>query len=346
MDRCCSPLRRGKTGRARSKRSGSSPRAIAAQTWQYLSSIRAPHEMTEPGLARLRDGTLVVITRSEGALSWSKDGGKTWTSAESARAHFRSVAVDAARRRVAVRAWIVQQTASGLRALVSKDGGASWTGAGTDYGFAVDPTVYGYSRGVELPDGSIYLVFQATGGHKSGGCEIDVDLRDAAARESRRAWREDAPCARSREGRRATGPLIVWSPGKAPATRAVSATRMLQSCAGFKPPINSATVRSEAVLESAGFFGDCAIFCFQLENAVELRGIQGQWLRLYPLHVPIVSPLEQPFALETILDNDHERETTGIRDGRLDLIPRCWQPHIGECHLLWPTTFPRAGRKI
>ena len=35
--------------------------------------------MTEPGIARLRDGTLVMIARSEGALSWSRDNGQTWT---------------------------------------------------------------------------------------------------------------------------------------------------------------------------------------------------------------------------------------------------------------------------
>ena len=56
----------------------------------------------------------------------------------------------------------------GLRALISQDGGHSWTGAGSDYGFPVDPLVYGYSRGIELPDGSLYLVFQGTGGHKTG----------------------------------------------------------------------------------------------------------------------------------------------------------------------------------
>jgi len=49
------------------------------ETWRHLASLRAPHEMTEPGIARLRDGTLVVITRSEGALSWSRASGQTCT---------------------------------------------------------------------------------------------------------------------------------------------------------------------------------------------------------------------------------------------------------------------------
>ena len=138
-------------------------------TWTHLSTIRAPHEMTEPGLARLRDGTLVLLTRSEAALSWSKDGGKTWT----------------APRNLPLRIfdpWLVTlrdgtllslhgsyvKPHGGLRALVSKDGGRSWFGAGPDHGFSVDPTAYGYSRGVELPDGSLYIVYQGTGGHKTG----------------------------------------------------------------------------------------------------------------------------------------------------------------------------------
>jgi photosystem II stability/assembly factor-like uncharacterized protein len=137
-------------------------------TWQYLASIRAAHEMTEPGLARLRDGTLVVITRPEGALSWSKDGGKTWTDPSSLPARIFDP-------------WLLtlrdgtllcvhgsyNKPHRGLRALVSKDAGKTWNREGPDYGFAIDPTVYGYSRGIELPDGSIYLVFQATGGHKT-----------------------------------------------------------------------------------------------------------------------------------------------------------------------------------
>ena len=39
----------------------------------------------------------------------------------------------------------------GLRAITSRDGGKTWSGVGSDYGFATDPTVYGYSRGIQLP---------------------------------------------------------------------------------------------------------------------------------------------------------------------------------------------------
>lgn len=136
------------------------------QTWRHLSTIRAPQEMTEPGLARLRDGTLVLITRSEGAVSWSKDGGRTWTEPRNLPTRIFDPWLLALRdgRLLCVHGSYVKPH-RGLRALISSDGGKSWKGAGPNYGFAVDPSVYGYSRGIQLPDGSIYVVYQGTGGH-------------------------------------------------------------------------------------------------------------------------------------------------------------------------------------
>ena len=53
-----------------------------------------------------------------------------------------------------------------MRAILSPDGGETWHAAGPDYGFSIDPGVYGYSRGVLLEDGSVYMVYQYNGGHK------------------------------------------------------------------------------------------------------------------------------------------------------------------------------------
>ena len=47
-------------------------------TWQSLGTIKAPYELSESSVARLRDGRLILITRPEGAVSWSSDGGHTW----------------------------------------------------------------------------------------------------------------------------------------------------------------------------------------------------------------------------------------------------------------------------
>ncbi len=136
------------------------------ETWRHLATIRAPHEMTEPGLARLRDGTLVIITRPEGSLSWSKDGGKTWTQPENLPTRiFDPWLLTLRDGNLLCVHGSYTKSHHGLRALISGDGGKSWNGAGTNYGFAVDPSVYGYSRGIELPDGSVYIVYQGTGGH-------------------------------------------------------------------------------------------------------------------------------------------------------------------------------------
>ena len=122
--------------------------------------------MTEPGLARLKDGTLVLITRSEASVSFSKDNGRTWTEPRNLPTRiFDPWLLTLSDGKLLSIHGSYQRPQRGLRALISNDGGLTWNGAGANYGFTVDPTVYGYSRGVQLPDGSIYVVYQATGGH-------------------------------------------------------------------------------------------------------------------------------------------------------------------------------------
>lgn len=136
------------------------------QTWRYLSSVRAQQEMTEPGLARLKDGTLVLITRSEASVSFSKDNGYTWTEPRNLPTRiFDPWLLTLRDGKLLSIHGSYQRPQRGLRALISADGGRTWNGAGSNYGFTVDPTAYGYSRGVEMPDGSIFIVYQGTGGH-------------------------------------------------------------------------------------------------------------------------------------------------------------------------------------
>jgi hypothetical protein len=141
--------------------------ADRGDTWKCIGSLKAPYDLDEPSIALLRDGRLIMIARPEGAVSWSSDGGHTWT--EPVRLPFRMYDP-----------WLLtlkdgtllcvhgsyQKDKHGLRAILSPDGGRTWVAAGPDYGFSVDPSVYGYSRGVQLPDGSVYIVYLHTGGHK------------------------------------------------------------------------------------------------------------------------------------------------------------------------------------
>jgi hypothetical protein len=48
-------------------------------TWAHLATLEAPFNLDEPHIAALPDGRLMTICRREGAIAWSDDLGKTWT---------------------------------------------------------------------------------------------------------------------------------------------------------------------------------------------------------------------------------------------------------------------------
>ena len=48
-------------------------------TWRLLSKVVTDRDLEEESMVRLNDGRLVMITRPEGAISWSEDNGHTWT---------------------------------------------------------------------------------------------------------------------------------------------------------------------------------------------------------------------------------------------------------------------------
>jgi hypothetical protein len=52
----------------------------------------------------------------------------------------------------------------GLRLIFSTDGGHTWIAPAKDYGFLMD-NCYGYGKAMELPDGSLFITDQGTGGH-------------------------------------------------------------------------------------------------------------------------------------------------------------------------------------
>ena len=51
--------------------------------------------------------------------------------------------------------------------MFSTDGGMTWLCPAKNYAFPVDPSVYGYAKGIELPDGSVFAVYINTGGHRT-----------------------------------------------------------------------------------------------------------------------------------------------------------------------------------
>jgi hypothetical protein len=55
---------------------------------------------------------------------------------------------------------------AGLRVIFSTDSGQTWIAPARDHGFLVD-NAYGYGKAMELEDGSLFIVYIATGGHSA-----------------------------------------------------------------------------------------------------------------------------------------------------------------------------------
>ena len=134
-------------------------------SWRLLSKIVTDRDQIEESMVRLQDGRLVMITRPEGAISWSEDEGRTWT--QPVTFGFRMFAPTL---QVLADGTLVCHygcsNAKGLRAIFSRDGGSTWIAPARDHGFLIDDT-YGYSRSCLLPDGSVYIAYIETGGHRT-----------------------------------------------------------------------------------------------------------------------------------------------------------------------------------
>ena len=134
-------------------------------SWKFLSKVSTKYKQHEPSLARLKDGTLVLISRPEGTIVWSSDEGKTWT--EPVTFGFRMFAPTLlVMKDGTLLCHYGSYNHGGLRAIFSTDGGHTWVAAGKNRGFLVDST-YGYSRSCLMPDGSAYLAYIGSGGHRS-----------------------------------------------------------------------------------------------------------------------------------------------------------------------------------
>lgn len=166
-------------GEAKEKESGRMVTAVyrstdRGATWRFLSKVVADHDQHEPSLVRLKGGTLVMISRPEGDIVWSHDDGKTWS--EPVSFGFRMFAptlIVLADGTLLCHFGSYNPDHGGLRALFSTDGGHTWVAPGKDRGFLVDRT-YGYSRSCLMPDGSAYLAYIGTGGHRREDAENNM----------------------------------------------------------------------------------------------------------------------------------------------------------------------------
>jgi photosystem II stability/assembly factor-like uncharacterized protein len=140
--------------------------------WTMLGTVHAAHDLQEVTVAELPSGEWVMMARAEGDICWSRDRGRTWT-----------VPVTFGMRMYAPSLYVLRDGtllclhgsygAGGLRVIFSTDGGHTWAAAGKNHGFLVDNS-YGYGKGMELPDGSLFIVYLATGGHQTSDAQSNA----------------------------------------------------------------------------------------------------------------------------------------------------------------------------
>jgi photosystem II stability/assembly factor-like uncharacterized protein len=134
-------------------------------TWNLLSSIQAEHDLHEVAVAELPDSRLVMMARPEGDISWSSDQGHAWSPPQTF-----GMRMFAPSLQVLPDGTLVCLHGSyapghpGLRVIFSTDGGETWIAPATDHGFLID-NAYGYGKAMQLPDGSLFVAYIATGGH-------------------------------------------------------------------------------------------------------------------------------------------------------------------------------------
>jgi hypothetical protein len=148
----------------------------SGKTWALTGSISAPYEMTESSIAQLPDRRLVLMARSRGVIAWSDDLGATWTKpAPFGFMMFEPGLLVLHDGTLVCIHGSYTKGHAGLRVILSPDGGATWIAPAQDYGFLLDDT-YGYARGIELPDGSVYVAYIQSGGHDPRDAETNAVL--------------------------------------------------------------------------------------------------------------------------------------------------------------------------
>lgn len=145
-------------------------------TWKLLSTIKADHNLDEANTIPLPNGQLVLMARPEGDICWSPDQGRTWTTPVTFGMRFYAPSLYTLRDGTLVCLHGSHAPGyGGLRVIFSTDGGQTWIAPAKDHGFLVD-NCYGYGKAVELPDGSLLVADQDSGGHATADAK-NMSLR-------------------------------------------------------------------------------------------------------------------------------------------------------------------------
>lgn len=143
------------------------------ETFQRAALVSTDHPMYEPTIAELPSGRLVLVCRREGDIFWSDDRGRTWTEPATTGVAMYDPHLLVMPSGV-VACFHGSYGKGSLRVMLSPDGGETWHGPGDHYGYSVDPSVYGYSHPMLLPDGTVYVVYIHTGGHSAADARTEA----------------------------------------------------------------------------------------------------------------------------------------------------------------------------
>jgi hypothetical protein len=131
----------------------------SGKTWKVISVIRRKKgkPIDEPVIAELKDGRMIMVTRPDGGVLYSKDKGETWTESPTTlvpRPKFKAPQIFVLRDStlVAVATW------DNLRVWLSTDNGRTWS-----KDIPLDTSCYGYPGGLELDDESILVSYCQSG---------------------------------------------------------------------------------------------------------------------------------------------------------------------------------------
>ena len=154
----------------------------AGRSWRFVSRLAGTAgALDEPAITRAREGTIVMIARPNGEIAFSGDEGRTWS--KPAPFGVKMVAPFLLTLRDGTIACIFGWGATGgIQIMWSDDDGRTWTTPAPDRGFKVDPSVYVYAAGCEMPDGSIYMVYYDPHGNQTKTAVWSVRVRIRADR--------------------------------------------------------------------------------------------------------------------------------------------------------------------
>ena len=139
------------------------------RTFDVASIARSDHPVYEPSIVELPDRRLALITRREGEIRFSDDGGESWSGAAHTGIEMFDPHLIMMPNGVLAcfHGSYKPEPPGNLRVALSPDNGRTWHGPSDRCGYTIDPTVYGYSHPMVLEDGTVYLVYIHTGGHTS-----------------------------------------------------------------------------------------------------------------------------------------------------------------------------------